>query len=327
MRRVRPRYPQGVPRSNRALIPRDRLVVDSPLSQTNTRFGLDVRSSLGVSLLSSGYSAPTPFQTLACPSLLLSLQRCARLGADPRRLALRRECVFLRAPSGSGKSLGVLIPLLGHVLGYRHRRRGKRGVLAVVLVPDDEAALKMVQAVRGLADQLPAEQRKPQISMFQLLEHTERARERMINDTPDILVTTPTNFLTVYAINQSANAKLPFVPSPEADLNDYLQVPGHIFSDLHCIILDDSERIIPCPTKFESRQEGREERRFQFSKPGLSTVNALLQLGDPLLVFSSHALNSRLERHVVHLGWTPSRPQVITLPTIIPEIDTDLDLD
>jgi superfamily II DNA/RNA helicase len=239
---------------------------------------------------------------------------------DPKRLNLRRECIFLHAAEKSGKSMALITALLGLVM----RKTKRPGISAVVFVPDEECGLEFLQKSNQIISSASPEF-APSITMFKLGEPTNLVRSRLVESPPDILISTPGTFLGVFAKNQSSEAALPQIASPESDISEFLDLPEHLFANLVCVALDDSDRMIIPPKKFETKQDGRAERRYRKSRVARSAVNALLHLGDPVLVFSSHALNSRLEKLVAHIAWSPGRPTVIRVPGFIPLEQEDED--
>ncbi|CBX97747.1 hypothetical protein IAQ61_001051 [Plenodomus lingam] len=117
-------------------------------AQLRTRYGISRR--LAENIMEQGYKLPTEVQLGALPLLLA--QKGAKGGDDQSGAQYAGDIDLLTvAPTGSGKTIAFLIPIINALLAKGKPAEGEEGPRAVVLAPTRELASQIVNEARKLA--------------------------------------------------------------------------------------------------------------------------------------------------------------------------------
>ncbi|KKK15937.1 hypothetical protein P175DRAFT_0555516 [Aspergillus ochraceoroseus IBT 24754] len=102
---------------------------------------------LAENIAEQGFTVPTEVQLASLPLLLgdrpISEQSGAMSSTEPDLLAV--------APTGSGKTLSFMIPVINKIVRHHHEQDGERGIFAVIVAPTKELASQIVNEGRKLA--------------------------------------------------------------------------------------------------------------------------------------------------------------------------------
>ena len=96
--------------------------------------GVALHLSLCKSLVQQGFWTPTPIQAATLPAAILG-----------------RRNIVGAAPTGSGKTLSYLLPILQHILEAEHRHRKAQ---ALILAPTRELAIQVTQECHKLSQEV-----------------------------------------------------------------------------------------------------------------------------------------------------------------------------
>ncbi|OAK97535.1 P-loop containing nucleoside triphosphate hydrolase protein [Phaeosphaeriaceae sp. SRC1lsM3a] len=124
-------------------------------AQLRTRYGISRR--LAENIHEQGYKLPTEVQLGALPLLLGKPSRKAQSGTDEDVEKLSGDNyggdidLLTVAPTGSGKTIAFLIPIINALLAENKETLGKDGPRAIVLAPTRELASQIVNEARKLA--------------------------------------------------------------------------------------------------------------------------------------------------------------------------------
>ncbi|KAF1914420.1 ATP-dependent RNA helicase-like protein rok1 [Ampelomyces quisqualis] len=123
-------------------------------AQLRTRYGISKR--LAENLQEQGYKLPTEVQLGALPLLLAKRGRGEQNGATTAEASSGEQFggdvdLLTVAPTGSGKTIAFLIPIINALLAENKELDGKEGPKAVVLAPTRELASQIVNEARKLA--------------------------------------------------------------------------------------------------------------------------------------------------------------------------------
>ncbi|KAI8933714.1 hypothetical protein NX059_009430 [Plenodomus lindquistii] len=117
-------------------------------AQLRTRYGISRR--LAENIMEQGYKLPTEVQLGALPLLLT--KKGAEGGDDNSGAQFAGDIDLLTvAPTGSGKTIAFLIPIINALLAEGKPADGEEGPRAVVLAPTRELASQIVNEARKLA--------------------------------------------------------------------------------------------------------------------------------------------------------------------------------
>ena len=124
-------------------------------AQLRTRYGISRR--LAENLQEQGYKLPTEVQLGALPLLLGGNSQKQKDGADPDAESSSGAeyggdmDLLTLAPTGSGKTIAFLIPIINALLGEANVGESTDGPRAVVIAPTRELASQIVNEARKLA--------------------------------------------------------------------------------------------------------------------------------------------------------------------------------
>jgi ATP-dependent RNA helicase DDX52/ROK1 len=124
-------------------------------AQLRTRYGISRR--LAENIQEQGYKLPTEVQLGALPLLLAKSGNKAQSGASEDKDSTSGAeyggdiDLLTVAPTGSGKTIAFLIPIINALLANNKEADGKEGPRAVVLAPTRELASQIVNEARKLA--------------------------------------------------------------------------------------------------------------------------------------------------------------------------------
>ncbi|EFW18727.1 RNA-dependent ATPase rok1 [Coccidioides posadasii str. Silveira] len=116
-----------------------------------TRYHISRR--LSDNIASQGYTVPTEVQLGSLPLLLGNAPAPNERTADDESLRsqLEREPdLLVVAPTGSGKTLSFMIPLINKIMKHHHDNPGLKEILAIVVAPTKELVLQIVNEGRKL---------------------------------------------------------------------------------------------------------------------------------------------------------------------------------
>ncbi|KAL8774281.1 MAG: hypothetical protein Q9209_001032 [Squamulea sp. 1 TL-2023] len=130
-------------------------------------FGLDSR--LLQAIVKEGFSAPTSVQSKVIP------------------LALEGKDLFVRAPTGTGKTLAYLLPVFELILRRKAAKTAHNGPTALVLLPTNELAQQTAKAITLLTSYCHKDIRT--IDLTQKI--PESVQRSLLASSPDIVVATP----------------------------------------------------------------------------------------------------------------------------------------
>jgi ATP-dependent RNA helicase DDX52/ROK1 len=117
--------------------------------QLRTRYNMSRR--LAENIQEQGYKLPTEVQLGALPLLLPTPSHQAQNGEDASGAEYRGDIDLLTvAPTGSGKTIAFLIPIINALLADNKDTDGKDGPRAIVLAPTRELASQIVNEARKL---------------------------------------------------------------------------------------------------------------------------------------------------------------------------------
>ncbi|KAL2220610.1 ATP-dependent RNA helicase rok1 [Thermoascus aurantiacus ATCC 26904] len=113
--------------------------------QLRTRYHISRR--LSENIAEQGFSVPTEVQLGSLPLLLggdssVWQKTGCREGTEPDLLVV--------APTGSGKTLSFLIPVINKIVKHHHERPEERGIFAIIVAPTKELAGQIVNEGRKL---------------------------------------------------------------------------------------------------------------------------------------------------------------------------------
>ncbi|KAF7592276.1 RNA-dependent ATPase rok1 [Aspergillus hancockii] len=104
-----------------------------------------ISSRLAENIAEQGFTVPTEVQLGALP-LLLGDRSISQSGAGE---AIEPDLLTV-APTGSGKTLSFLIPVINKIVRHHHAQQEERGIFAVVVAPTKELASQIVNEGRKL---------------------------------------------------------------------------------------------------------------------------------------------------------------------------------
>ena len=117
-------------------------------AQLRTRYAISRR--LAENILEQGYKLPTEVQLGALPLLLASKSAPSCEDVSGAQFAGDIDLLTV-APTGSGKTIAFLIPIVNTLLAQGKSADGKEGPRAVILAPTRELASQIVNEARKLA--------------------------------------------------------------------------------------------------------------------------------------------------------------------------------
>ncbi|KAL8786392.1 MAG: hypothetical protein Q9213_002808 [Squamulea squamosa] len=143
--------------------PSEKANIDSPFD----RFGLDSR--LLQAIVKEGFSTPTSVQSKVIP------------------LALEGKDLFVRAPTGTGKTLAYLLPVLESILRRKAAKAAPNGPTALVLLPTNELAQQTSKVITSFTSYCHNDIRT--VDLTQKI--PESVQRSLLASSPDIVVATP----------------------------------------------------------------------------------------------------------------------------------------
>ncbi|KAL2871831.1 RNA-dependent ATPase ROK1 [Aspergillus lucknowensis] len=112
--------------------------------ELRTRYKISRR--LAENIHEQGFTVPTEVQLGSLPLLLRG--SVASDTSDPKST---EPDLLVVAPTGSGKTLSFMIPVINKIVRYHHEKSEERGIFAVVIAPTKELASQIVNEGRKLA--------------------------------------------------------------------------------------------------------------------------------------------------------------------------------
>ncbi|EEP78045.1 conserved hypothetical protein [Uncinocarpus reesii 1704] len=100
-----------------------------------------------------GYTVPTEVQLGSLPLLLGGAPTSSRRikpDETAKSLSEQEPDLLVVAPTGSGKTLSFMIPLINKIIKHHHANPGLKGILAIVLAPTKELVAQIVNEGRKL---------------------------------------------------------------------------------------------------------------------------------------------------------------------------------
>ncbi|OOQ82831.1 ATP-dependent RNA helicase rok1 [Penicillium brasilianum] len=224
---------------------RARRVYPQPLTsfkELRTRY--KISSRLAENVAEQGFTVPTEVQLGTLPLLLGDLSVSSKSGEEPDLLVV--------APTGSGKTLSFLIPVINKIVRHHHSSQSdEHGILSIIVAPTKELASQIVNEGRKLVagtgvkitlmkKGMRVVERDDEGEANVLNEDSEESEsdEEEDDDKPkkpssnvpitksDILVTTPLQLVNALSEHQTKPmAKLPLVRSLVLDEADVLLDP------------------------------------------------------------------------------------------------------
>lgn len=197
-----------------------------------------ISSRLASNVAEQGFTMPTEVQLSSLPLLLGG---SAKNVSEPDLLVV--------APTGSGKTLSFLIPVINKIVRHHHSGADEHGILSVVVVPTKELASQIVNEGRKLvagtgvkitlmkkgmrvveSEGAPANEESDASGSEDEEEEEEGSKAKSQNNSPvtksDILVTTPLQLVNSLSANQTKPvASMPLVRSLVFDEADVLLDP------------------------------------------------------------------------------------------------------
>ncbi|KMU78044.1 ATP-dependent RNA helicase rok1 [Coccidioides immitis RMSCC 3703] len=116
-----------------------------------TRYHISRR--LSDNIASQGYTVPTEVQLGSLPLLLGNAPAPNERTADDESLRSQSERepdLLVVAPTGSGKTLSFMIPLINKIMKHHHDNPGLKEILAIVVAPTKELVAQIVNEGRKL---------------------------------------------------------------------------------------------------------------------------------------------------------------------------------
>lgn len=116
------------------------------------RSSYQISRRLFENILEQGYSVPTEVQLGSLP-LLLGDHSPSRKPKSTSSQSTQTESdtdLLVVAPTGSGKTLSFLIPLINRIVRYHHQQPDSRGLLSIVVAPTKELSAQIVNEGRKL---------------------------------------------------------------------------------------------------------------------------------------------------------------------------------
>mmetsp|Transcript_90283 Transcript_90283/g.274078 ORF Transcript_90283/g.274078 Transcript_90283/m.274078 type:complete len:581 (-) Transcript_90283:70-1812(-) len=186
--------------------------VTEPLEEFS---GLPIPRSLLKALRARGIEQPSGIQELVIPRLATG------------------ECAILHAPTGAGKTLAYLLPIMARLQPTMHL-----GMQALILVPSPELALQITREVRWITDQVTGNDKvcwfNPQVPSSMLCEvllSRKSLWDAMRKDSA-IVVSTPGLICNELRAAQTSGRK-------------YRETSAYYFgSNINCVVLDEGDVII-----------------------------------------------------------------------------------
>eukprot|EP00475_Leptophrys_vorax_P011031 TRINITY_DN1757_c0_g1_i1.p1 TRINITY_DN1757_c0_g1~~TRINITY_DN1757_c0_g1_i1.p1 ORF type:complete len:666 (-),score=163.00 TRINITY_DN1757_c0_g1_i1:66-2063(-) len=278
-------------------------------------FAISEDSPVFRALTKLGLKEPTLIQDKAMPVINKLIMDCHRNPPCPKRLDMRRNSLILHSRTGSGKTYAFLAPILEQII--RHKRPGACSLHTVIVVPTESLGAQLKITADELIANMELSQfaRTPKVASTFYGETALSGRERIRREAPDILITTAVNFLHTYA--KFPGDEVPFIRSLESDASEFLEFDS-LFQDLKCIVLDESDSVFIPASRYLGKITGALEVLQTLNNATDSVMNALLQMGDPVVIFSSATINSRFKKYLPMKGWSITNKivsdQVIDIP-------------
>ncbi|PYI25688.1 P-loop containing nucleoside triphosphate hydrolase protein [Aspergillus indologenus CBS 114.80] len=113
--------------------------------ELRTRYNISRR--LAENIAEQGFTVPTEVQLGSLP-LLLGDQSVAQKAGTTGTV---EPDLLVVAPTGSGKTLSFMIPVINKIVRHHHQQQEERGIFAVVVAPTKELASQIVNEGRKLA--------------------------------------------------------------------------------------------------------------------------------------------------------------------------------
>ncbi|CAI7666796.1 unnamed protein product [Penicillium pancosmium] len=196
-----------------------------------------ISSRLASNVAEQGFTMPTEVQLSSLPLLLGG---SAKNASEPDLLVV--------APTGSGKTLSFLIPVINKIVRHHHSGADEHGILSVVVVPTKELASQIVnegrklvagtgvkitlmkKGMRVVGSEGATANEESDASGSEDEEEEEGSKAKGQNNSPvtksDILVTTPLQLVNSLSANQTKPvASMPLVRSLVFDEADVLLDP------------------------------------------------------------------------------------------------------
>ncbi|KAJ5743146.1 hypothetical protein N7533_010248 [Penicillium manginii] len=197
-----------------------------------------ISSRLASNVAEQGFTMPTEVQLSSLPLLL---------GGSAKNIS--EPDLLVVAPTGSGKTLSFLIPVINKIVRHHHSGADEHGILSVVVVPTKELASQIVNEGRKLvagtgvkitlmkkgmrvveSEGATANEESDASGSEDEEEEEEGSKAKSQNNSPvtksDILVTTPLQLVNSLSANQTKPvASMPLVRSLVFDEADVLLDP------------------------------------------------------------------------------------------------------
>ncbi|KAL2006816.1 hypothetical protein VTN00DRAFT_9484 [Thermoascus crustaceus] len=130
-----------------------RMLYPQPLTsfqQLRSRYQISRR--LSENIAEQGFSVPTEVQLGSLPLLLgdKSVSQKTNAGSPQGGGAASEPDLLVVAPTGSGKTLSFLIPVINKIVKHHHEKPEERGIFAIIVAPTKELAGQIVNEGRKL---------------------------------------------------------------------------------------------------------------------------------------------------------------------------------
>ncbi|KAL2853380.1 ATP-dependent RNA helicase rok1 [Aspergillus pseudoustus] len=116
----------------------------SSFKELRTKYKISRR--LADNIAEQGFTVPTEVQLGSLPLLL-----GAKAGSEKSDAATPEPDLLVVAPTGSGKTLSFMIPVINKIVRHHHEQPEERGIFSVVVAPTKELASQIVNEGRKLA--------------------------------------------------------------------------------------------------------------------------------------------------------------------------------
>ncbi|PWY95351.1 P-loop containing nucleoside triphosphate hydrolase protein [Aspergillus sclerotioniger CBS 115572] len=184
--------------------------------ELRTKYNISRR--LAENIAEQGFTVPTEVQLGSLPLLLGDRSVSEKSGTDE---SVEPDLLVV-APTGSGKTLSFMIPVINKIVRHHHGQSEERGIFSVVIAPTKELASQIVNEGRKLALGTGVK-----ITLMKKGIQTEKNSKGKAPVTKsDILVTTPLLLVNALSANRTKPmATLPLVRSLVLDEADVLLDP------------------------------------------------------------------------------------------------------
>jgi ATP-dependent RNA helicase DDX52/ROK1 len=262
---------------------------------------LGVWSPLEARLKRLGMLTATQVQYKMIPELLEEL---GHMGSKPMAFnptAALRRTYFVQSPTGSGKTLSYLVPVIDNLLRKAFAERLAAGVHTLILAPTRELCIQINSHVAKFLDKPPGFQGAlgPKYLFLDDFRSTEELHEAFTDTNPSLVIVTPKTLLRYFSVDNASGFRR-LVRSTMTDIHGSFEVPRE-FQRISCVIMDECDSILSPLNKYAPLKKVLV--RMRHPKSGEELLNVLLRFSDPLLIAVSATMNSQF-RHLLHRrGW------------------------